>query len=699
MRDSKIDFVLVEEHIVLLNQIQERFKHFEKESDAYNKNKTLASFYIESSHVNYLLRFYQDALSDLKKAAILDEKIDEPLLSTNLNLLLGKIHLQFTNFDHADLHLKKALRIAKKENFIALKLEILENLGLIFIERKHPERAFRFFEQKVKLLIKQHDENNLDLAFTYVQIGVVLSKFDVFKSLSLFHKARIIFVEKQFNEGIDAINLTLGKLYFDNKEYEESKIYFNKTILYSNNEKSLVEAYAKLSSIAEISKEPLLALKYLKEFNRLNQRLNSQIRLSDNKATKKQFELKKIFDEGKFTVSSGDEKSVLIAKIDKKNKLIERLNMVAEQTDNVVVVLDPEGNFEWTNERFEIRSGMTLQQFMKERGKNIKDASYNSDIAELLNQCIASRLPVHYNSFYRLENDDIRYQSSKICPIYGDDNSLKNFVVIDSDITEIRRVQNIIQQKNKDITDSINYAKRIQEAILPTRDSIQSDLGDAFVLFRPRDIVSGDFYWLTRVRNHILFAVCDCTGHGVPGAFMSMIGNDYLTQIVVDDDVSTPGQTLSLLDKKIVTALKQTGEPGEAKDGMDAALCAIDFNNMKLEFSGAKRPLIIIRDQELIEVKGSKYSIGGNQIKNKFFDSHNLSVQKGDCVYIFSDGYHDQFGGLNNKKFSIKRLKKLLLAIHQLPIQEQKDVLENTFDSWKSETEQVDDICVIGLKI
>lgn len=695
----KIDFNLVEEHITTLNSIQQEYKKSDISPEEPSKLKLLAQFYIQSGQVNFLLHFYQDALSDLKKAGKLLQKIDEPEAMMELNFLLGKTHLEFNNFDHADLHLKKALRIAQKIEHKDKELHILDALGTLFANQKHPERAFRYFIQRKSLLESEAENDPIQLAFTFLNIGQSIKSIDLLHALSNLFQALSIFEKEEFNSGIEKTLLAIGSLFKSYKFYEEAHHYFQDASQRSNNEKYLEVAYKNMALIAEQNKSPQEALKYLKQHNIYAKRLDTQERLRDHKAIKKQYEIKKIFDDGKFTQAEQKKEVELVAKIQKKNKLIERLTMVAEQTDNVVVITDPEGNFEWANDQFEIRSGLTMPEFMKTRGKNIKDASYNDDIANILNQCIDSRLPVNYNSFYRLENGDIRYQSSKICPIYDEDNTLKNFVVIDSDITEIRRVQNMIQQKNKDITDSINYAKRIQEAILPSRDNIKSDLGDAFVLFKPRDIVSGDFYWMTRVREHILFAVCDCTGHGVPGAFMSMIGNDYLTQIVVDGKVSSPGQTLGLLDQKIVTALKQTGEPGEAKDGMDAALCAINFETMELEFSGAKRPLIIIRDNELIEIKGSKYSIGGNQIKNKFFDSHNLSVQKGDLIYIFSDGYHDQFGGVNGKKFSIKRMKKLLLAMHHLPIPEQKQVLENTLDSWKGEIDQIDDICVIGLKV
>ncbi len=264
------------------------------------------------------------------------------------------------------------------------------------------------------------------------------------------------------------------------------------------------------------------------------------------------------------------------------------------------------------------------------------------------------------------------------------------------DITEQKRSEEIIREKNKEITDSINYAKRIQESILPPAEQLEKALPDSFVLFRPKDIVSGDFYWYSPAGDYFVIAAADCTGHGVPGALMSMLGSNFLGHIVHEKNISSPGQALHELDERIRGALKQQENP-DSKDGMDIALCAFQLKGNKLLYSGANRPLVMIRNKELKEYAPGKFPIGG-QRSEKIFENHQLELQKGDCIYLFTDGYADQFGGPRGKKFMKKRLYELLLEIHSLPMKDQKEKLWKAFSDWKGSLEQVDDVLMIGFR-
>lgn len=256
-----------------------------------------------------------------------------------------------------------------------------------------------------------------------------------------------------------------------------------------------------------------------------------------------------------------------------------------------------------------------------------------------------------------------------------------------------------IKDQNRNITASINYAKRIQEAMLPTLETIERGLPESFVLFRPRDIVSGDFYWYAEVGQKIIFAAIDCTGHGVPGAFMSMIGNDILNQIVEIDKETKADQILRKLHEGIRSVLKQ--EESNNRDGMDMALCVIDKQNREVEFSGAKNPLIYIQDNKLYEIKGGKLPIGGFQKEMmREFKSHTLKVEMPTVFYMFSDGYADQFGGEMGKKFMKKYFKKLFQEIHPQPMHEQRRLLNNQIIEWMgSKFKQTDDILVVGFKL
>ncbi|MGZ4038463.1 MAG: GAF domain-containing protein [Bacteroidia bacterium] len=257
----------------------------------------------------------------------------------------------------------------------------------------------------------------------------------------------------------------------------------------------------------------------------------------------------------------------------------------------------------------------------------------------------------------------------------------------------------IIEEKNKDITDSIKYAKKIQLALIPDPEVLRQPFPDSFIYYRPKDIVSGDFYWIENFSEDVtVFAVADCTGHGVPGAFMSLICNDLMSQVIKDQNVTTPGQALTILDNKLRAMLNKSSDHS-ANDGMDIALCAYHKSSMMLQFAGAHRPLIIVRNGELIEYKPSKHSIGGYLTGNKIFDDNNIQIQKGDCIYVLTDGYSDQFGGESGKKFKFKKLQKLILNIAHMTMEEQHDLLEEAFVSWRGRHEQVDDVCVIGIRI
>ncbi len=257
-----------------------------------------------------------------------------------------------------------------------------------------------------------------------------------------------------------------------------------------------------------------------------------------------------------------------------------------------------------------------------------------------------------------------------------------------------------IAEQKKEITDSIIYAKRIQNATLPTDFHAEEFIQEAFVLFKPKDIVSGDFYWVGRSGNNKLVVIAaDCTGHGVPGAFMSMLGISFLNKIVNEKGISKPHSILNRLRENVIRSLHQKGSENEAKDGMDIALCTIDRTKMKLEFAGANNPLYLIRNNEAFITKGDKMPIAIFDDMSSF-STNEIDIQIGDAVYIFSDGFADQFGGPRGKKFKYKPFRELLISISQKPMSEQKEILNQTITDWMGDKyEQVDDILVIGFRI
>ncbi len=259
-------------------------------------------------------------------------------------------------------------------------------------------------------------------------------------------------------------------------------------------------------------------------------------------------------------------------------------------------------------------------------------------------------------------------------------------------VTKYQKV--IIEEKNKEITDSINYAKRIQGAILPSIKTIKEHLPHSFILYQPKDIVAGDFYWLEHKDGKVLFAAADCTGHGVPGAMVSVVCNNGLNRSVREHGLTEPGKILDKTREIIIAEFEKSEE--EVKDGMDIALCSLDGN--KLQYAGANNPLWIIRNGEILEIKADKQPIGKYAANNPY-TTHSIELEKGDSIYIFTDGYVDQFGGEKSKKYKAANFKKLLLSVQEKSMEEQKIIIDKTFKDWKGNLEQIDDVCVMGVRV
>ncbi len=263
---------------------------------------------------------------------------------------------------------------------------------------------------------------------------------------------------------------------------------------------------------------------------------------------------------------------------------------------------------------------------------------------------------------------------------------------------DILKQKDIIEEKQKEILDSIAYAKRIQFSLLASDNLLKTNLPDHFVVFKPKDVVSGDFYWATPTPEGFLYITADCTGHGVPGAFMSLLNISKLSQVINENKITRPDIILNNIRTEIIKALNAEGSE-ESKDGMDAVLCKLDIKNMKLQYAAANNAFHIIRDGKLLTCKADKMPVGKGHDDSISFTFNELQLEKGDMIYTFTDGYADQFGGNKGKKFKYKQLEDLLLSIHSLPLKEQQTLLDQKFENWKGKLDQVDDVLIIGVKV
>jgi PAS domain S-box-containing protein len=374
---------------------------------------------------------------------------------------------------------------------------------------------------------------------------------------------------------------------------------------------------------------------------------------------------------------------------------------ILHNLNTLLVVVDPDGEVSYVSPSVQRLLGYDSAELLGggwwrlPRRSPAESASVKTEILELM-QRPSLAAPV-YEREMRAARGDVKYVVWNVCR--SEDGGL---VGIGYDVTERKRAEMLLgekvkelQLKHSELTGSISYARRIQQSILADPEGLAQHLSDAFIYYQPKDIVSGDLYWYYRKENKLYVAAVDCTGHGVPGALMSVVANGMLRNTIVKKSPASPAEILYALDEELQLAF-----PGEnVSDGMDVALCEIDLEQKVVSFSGAMRPLVLVRDGKPAEIKGSKFPIGAFTGVRKQFALHRLQASAGDSLYLFSDGYADQFGGERSKKFQKKNFYELLASMQHMDMTEQSSFLEYAHNNWRQHEEQTDDILVIGLKI
>ncbi len=396
------------------------------------------------------------------------------------------------------------------------------------------------------------------------------------------------------------------------------------------------------------------------------------------------------------------------------NTELEKLSIVASETDNAVTIMDVNGNFEWVNAGFTRMYGYTLQLLRNELDYNIIGASKNPEVKKVIQRIIESKQTGSYQILNRTRRGQDLWAQTTITPILNDNNEVVKLISIDTDITvekkseiEIRTQKEQIEQQNEMISSSINYAKNIQQAILPLPEDLEKYL-DSFVIFKPRDVVSGDFYWFAylpareNLSEKLFVAVVDCTGHGVPGAFMSMIGSRLLNEIVVEQKLTDPKEILETMDEKVKIALRQ--ESTENNDGMDLALCMIEKEQdvYHVTYSGAKVDLYYFsqKNQDITILSSERRSIGGSAQKrgNINFNDKDFYLHKGDLLWLVTDGIIDQ-NNPERKRFGTPKLIETLKEAKDMSLSNQKHLIEKELALHQEHEEQRDDITLWGIKL
>lgn len=492
----------------------------------------------------------------------------------------------------------------------------------------------------------------------------------------------------------------LAVFYFDTKDFENSAINYQKALDLSMEIGNLYGSARSTNGLGTIAimqnrtKDAIPHLKYAAEIYRELGHYSGLSRALNDLGL-----LEKVDKNYEQAISLLNESIELRKEIDHIQGLITSYTELGE----TYLLME---NYPLALEQFEKGLALALKAKTKQKQMRLYQLLYNTHKA-LNNTEFALK---NFEQFYELKtqllSDEAANNIKKIQTKFEREKSEKETEIERLKNVELKKANAIIEQKNKDITDSINYARRIQLSILPSDETLQKCFENHFIFYQPKDIVSGDFYWAVESVNRqtseklSIIAAVDCTGHGVPGAFMSMLGNTLLNQTIVNPGIITTGDVLDYLNEKLPENLKSTGQDLNIRDGMDMALCIFNFNAMTLQFSGANNPCLIIRGNELIEIKGDKQPISaGSDSPKKKFTNHLIDLKKNDRVYLFTDGFADQFGGPKGKKFKYKQLQQALLANHLKPMPEQKLIFEKLLNEWRGELEQVDDVLLIGIHI
>lgn len=530
------------------------------------------------------------------------------------------------------------------------------------------EKALEYFQESLELFQLYHEEEPEDpageslIAQSYKNVGIVLAEMkDLDGALENFGEALRYYEEMEDRAGIASVKMNMGVIYMEQGNYREALEAVQASLAYNREIGQRKEESEDLKSIGKIYYRMRMypqALEYMNQSLEISRELDLKREMYDVYK-----ELSDVYRD------MGDYRQAL-----ENYEMYSMLKDSSLREESLKQISELETKYE--TERIERENVLLNTENALQIARVKRQRIFLISVISISVIILGFGFVV-----YR------QYQEKKQANILLEEQNI-----------EIKAQRDQIFQQKQEITDSIQYASRIQNAVLPP-ENLLSELSEHFILYKPRDIVSGDYYWMTLKDERTIVVAADCTGHGVPGAFMSMLGISFMNEIINKSDTTQANEILNQLRSDVIASLGQTGETGETQDGMDLALCVIDTGKMNLQFSGAYNPLYIIRDDELIEFKSDKMPIGIHKEKKDSFSNHDIKIQKNDALYMFSDGYIDQFGGHKQKKFMTKNFKELLLRINRKPMKEQGKILDQTLLEWMGDVEQIDDILVMGLRI
>lgn len=542
----------------------------------------------------------------------------------------------------------------------------LANIGSIYISISEFKKALGYQLRSLKIFEEMGNKQGMASALN--NIGIIYNNLsDYQKALEYNHRSLKIYKELGDKQGLAATNGNIGNIYSNLSDWDKATDYF---LISLNIAQEIGDKQAISTNMSSIGKCCMKQKRYGLALSYLEKAKKFALEIEDMNSEKE-----------------------AISVLYETYKEMKQPDKALENYERFIVLRD--SIFKEDNQReitrkelqYEYDKRMASDSVKHAEDRKVKDALIFAKNAQI-EQDKTQKRALYGGVLLLLISGGIMYNRFRII------RKQKQIIEIKNKETEEQKL--IIEQKQTEILSSISYAKRLQEAILPPQSLIQQELPDSFVFYQPKDIVAGDFYWLERIGENVLFAAADCTGHGVPGAMVSMVCSNALNRTVKEFNIDQPGLILDNV-LELVTETFERSET-EVKDGMDISLCSLNKTTRELKWAGANNPLWIIRNAELIELKPNKQSIGKIDEPIKYA-TERFQLQKNDCIYVFTDGYADQFGGEKGKKFKYAQLQELLLKNAAKPMSEQMNQLQNALTTWRGSLEQVDDILIMGIRI
>ena len=565
----------------------------------------------------------------------------------------------------------KSLKLAEALNNIKMQASAFNNIGIVENKMKNHDKAISYYEKSIK--IKEELKDTMSLVYDYQNIsGVYYNQKKHTKSLEYGFKT--LELTESINDifGIGLAQIGIGLNYIELGEFQKAYTYISKG-----------------DSINQILKHPWFSVNVLSAYGSIHSANANYLKAIEMyKECSTMAEEYKMIEELKNSYSglaeayekSGDLENAIFY-----FKLFETVKDSIYDSDKMEQMAQLESKYQSEKKDAEIKL-LNVNKSLNE-AKIKKQAIINYAV-------IGGAILIVLFSIILYNRLQLTKKQKEIIAETNEELNQTN-EELSAQRDEIENQKNKIETAHQEIRSSIDYAKRIQEAILPSMEEMNRNLKDGFVIYQPKDVVAGDFYWQESVNNKVLVAAADCTGHGIPGAMVSVVCSNALTKAVLEDGITDVGK---ILDRTREIVIKKLAKSGDVKDGMDISLACFDFENMKLEWAGANNPLYLLRDNEIHITKGDREPIGYTENSTPF-TTHKINIKTEDQIYLFTDGYADQFGGEESKKMGHKKFREKLLQISKSQMNEQKVQLKNYFNQWQGSEEQVDDVCIIGIRI